>query len=178
MPNHPRLNHIQRGKIDKLAQRYPHNLAEPPKSLEDVTVRAEEPVTLGEFIEASDWDYAAVDVTDRSEVDRFEMEDFWRHVGQSSVVPHEPRGLSPVTVAKLIIYGVHLVGVIFENNIRGFIREDPRIGRVIDWALQQTASPGFPEEANLFLHFQMLMKHPIINSGVRNAAWHHYRLPD
>jgi hypothetical protein len=33
------------------------------------------------------------------------------------------------------------------------------------------------EEHNWYEHFQLLMRHPVINAGVQIAAWHHYRLP-
>jgi hypothetical protein len=26
-------------------------------------------------------------------------------------------------------------------------------------------------------HFELLMRHPVINAGITIAAWHHYRLP-
>ena len=34
------------------------------------------------------------------------------------------------------------------------------------------------EEHNWYEHFQLLMRHPVINAGVQIAAWHHYRLPE
>jgi hypothetical protein len=51
---------------------------------------------------------------------------------------------------------------------------------VIDWALGKldAAWLSVPEEATFRLHFQMLMRHPVINAGVQIAAWHHYRLPE
>jgi hypothetical protein len=36
----------------------------------------------------------------------------------------------------------------------------------------------YSEEHNWYEHFQLLMRHPIINAGVQIAAWHHYRLPE
>jgi hypothetical protein len=33
-------------------------------------------------------------------------------------------------------------------------------------------------ENNWYAHFQLLMRHPVINAGVQIAAWHHYRLPE
>jgi len=32
------------------------------------------------------------------------------------------------------------------------------------------------EEHNWYEHFELLMRHPVINAGVQIAAWHHYRL--
>jgi hypothetical protein len=51
---------------------------------------------------------------------------------------------------------------------------------VIDWALRKldAAWLNVPEEVNFRLHSQMLMRHPVINTGVRRASWHHYRLPE
>jgi len=37
---------------------------------------------------------------------------------------------------------------------------------------------GSSEEHNWYEHFELLMKHPVINAGVRIAAWHRYRLPE
>ena len=34
------------------------------------------------------------------------------------------------------------------------------------------------EEHNWYEHFELLMKHPVINVGVQIAAWHRYRLPE
>jgi len=33
-------------------------------------------------------------------------------------------------------------------------------------------------EHSWYEHFQLLMRHPVINAGVRIAAWHRYRLPE
>jgi hypothetical protein len=34
------------------------------------------------------------------------------------------------------------------------------------------------DEHNWYEHFELLMRHPVINAGVQIAAWHHYRLPE
>ena len=34
------------------------------------------------------------------------------------------------------------------------------------------------EEHNWYEHFQLLMRHPVINAGVQIGAWHRYRLPE
>ena len=34
------------------------------------------------------------------------------------------------------------------------------------------------DELNWYEHFQLLMRHPVINAGVQIAAWHHFRLPE
>jgi hypothetical protein len=34
------------------------------------------------------------------------------------------------------------------------------------------------EEHNWYAHFELLMRHPVVNAGVQFAAWHHYRLPE
>src|ERR1700741_5073426 len=34
------------------------------------------------------------------------------------------------------------------------------------------------DEHNWYEHFQLLMRHPVINAGVQIAAWHRYRLPE
>jgi hypothetical protein len=74
----PWLNAVQRRMIDSLSQRQPLNLAPPPKSLEDTTIRAGKFISLTAFIEDSDWDYAALDIVDRLEIRSFSIEDFWR----------------------------------------------------------------------------------------------------
>ena len=34
------------------------------------------------------------------------------------------------------------------------------------------------DEHNWYEHFQLLMKHLVINAGIQIAAWHRYRLPE
>ena len=34
------------------------------------------------------------------------------------------------------------------------------------------------DEHNWYEHFELLMKHPVINAGVQIAAWHRYRFPE
>jgi hypothetical protein len=169
----PWLNTVQRRMIDSLSQRQPLNLAPPPKSLEDTTIRAGKFISLTAFIEDSDWDYAALDIVDRLEIRRFSIEDFWRCFGESVLPIESPRQLSPVTVAKL----TELVGVFFEYHLGRVGREDLRSERLIEWGLN-TRPRDCPDEINFLVHFRMMMKHPVINVGVRNAAWNHYRLPD
>jgi hypothetical protein len=34
------------------------------------------------------------------------------------------------------------------------------------------------DEHNWYEHFELLMKHSVINAGVQIAAWHRYRFPE
>jgi hypothetical protein len=77
----------------------------------------------------------------------------------------------------VIEYGITLLEI-FYGGMLNASREELRPGRMIDWLLEMD-SPGAPTsaEVNWYLHFQMLMKHPVINLGVYNAAWHRFQLP-
>jgi hypothetical protein len=174
------LNVKQRREIEQVAQRDNLNFALPPESIDEITRCAGKVVSLACFIESSDWNYAALDIVDRREIKSFSIEDFWRYIGESEVPLEEPDHLSPVTVAKMIAHGVDLVGIFIEgnlSNLRLFSAEDFPAS-VIHWALQvDSADLELPKEVDFYLHFQMLMKHPVVGAGVRLAAWHRYRLP-
>jgi hypothetical protein len=73
-------------------------------------------VSLTDFIEHFDWQYADLDIVDRLER-HLDAEDFWRYIGQSEVPLEEPGHLSPVTVAKGIEYGVNLLGSFMEGYV-------------------------------------------------------------
>ena len=94
----------------------------------------------------------------------------------------EPSHLSPVTVAKLIVLKVDMVGMWIELQPVGsqLFSGSDFPSAVIDWALGKldAAWLNVPEEVNFRVHFQMLMRHPVIEAGVRIAAWRHYRLPE
>jgi hypothetical protein len=64
-----------------------------------------------------------------------------------------------------------------ESTVGHAGREELRSASLIEWALN-TPSCNLRDEINFFVHFRLMMKHPIINIEVRNAAWHGYRLPD
>jgi hypothetical protein len=88
-----------------------------------------------------------------------------------------------VTVAKLVQYRVEIVGVYIEQKADR-LREllGGRVGTtpLINWLLASQVpqmSTGVAQ-ISLELHFQMLMRHPIVNQGVRLAAWHCYRFPE
>ena len=171
------LNAKQRREIDRIDQKLHYNLALPPSSVDEIT-RAAKFVSLTDFIEQSDWEYSDLDIIDRREIKSLSAETFWPYIGESEVPLEEPGHLSPVTVAKLIELGVTMVGMWIETQPAAsqvFSGTDFPAS-VIEWALG-TAWMNVPEEANFALHFQMLMRHPVINAGVRQASWHQYRLP-
>jgi len=100
-----RLNSRQRREIDQIGQKFHFNLAPPPSSLDKITTGPKF-VSLTDFIEHFDWQYADLDIVDRREIKDLAAEDFWRYIGKSEVPLEEPAHLSPVTVAKGIEYGV------------------------------------------------------------------------
>jgi hypothetical protein len=100
-----RLNSRQRREIDQIGHKFHFNLAPPPSSLDEITTGPKF-VSLTDFIEHFDWQYADLDIVDRREIKDLAAEDFWRYIGKSEVPLEEPAHLSPVTVAKGIEYGV------------------------------------------------------------------------
>ena len=129
----------------------------------------------------SDWEYSDLDIIDRREIKVLATEQFWEHVAESGTPVQEPGHLSPVTVAKVIVLGVEMVGMFIEGGPKAseFSSGPDFPARVIEWALGEldVAWRSVPERVNFRLHFQELMKHPVINAGVRLASWHLYRLP-
>jgi hypothetical protein len=83
--------------------------------LDEITVR-EKFVSLTVFIQKSNWSYAALDIVNKWEIKSLATEDFWHFVGGSERPLEEPGHLSAVTVAKVIEYGVDLVGGFTEGN--------------------------------------------------------------
>ena len=111
-----------------------------------------------------------------------DLEDFWRYMGKSEVPIEESGHLSPVTIAKGIEYGVSLLGCFIE----GYVGSNQGLGKEADFGTITKAALEFARgtfatcsgEHNWYEHFQLLMKHPVINAGVQIAAWHRYRLPE
>jgi hypothetical protein len=175
-----RLNPRQRREIDQLSQKLHFNFAPPPGSLDEITTCAKF-VSLTDFIERSEWEYSDLDIVDRREIKVLAMEDFWEFIAKTEVPLQEPGHLSPITVAKVIVLGVHLVGVFIEGALknRALFSGADFPARVIEWALGEldVTRENVPEEINFRLHFQKLTTHPVINAGVRLASWHLYRLP-
>jgi hypothetical protein len=111
-------------------------------------------------------------------------ENFWPYIGKSEVPLEEPGHLSAVTVAKGIEYGVNLLGCFIE----GYVGSNQALGKEAEahfgkmtQAALDLARGSFAtcsEEHNWYEHFELLMRHPVINAGVQIAAWHHYRLPE
>src|SRR4029077_11327615 len=83
-----------------------------------------------------------------------------------------------------IEYGVNLLGCFIE----GYVGSNQALGKeaeahfgkmtqaAVDLARGSFATCS--EEHNWYEHFELLMRHPVINAGVQIAAWHHYRLPE
>jgi len=92
------------------------DLAPPPSSLDEITTGPKF-VSLTDFIEQFDWEYADLDIVDRREIKDLAAEDFWRYIGKSEVPTQESGHLSPVTVAKGIEYGVNLLGSLIEGYV-------------------------------------------------------------
>jgi hypothetical protein len=179
--NQYRLSARQRQQIDQIGKKFHFNLAPPPSSLDEITTGPKF-VSLTDFIEDFDWKYSDLDIIDRLEIADLALENFWRYIGQSEVPLQEPGHLSPVTVAKGIEYGVSLLGCFIE----GYVGSDQAFGKKAHFGKMAQAALEFArgsfttcsEEHNWYEHFQLLMRHPVINAGVQIAAWHHYRLPE
>ena len=176
-----RLNSRQRREIDQIGQKFHFNLAPPPSSLDEITT-APKFVSLTDFIEQFDWEYSDLDIVDRLEVKHLDGENFWRYLGKSDVPLEEPGHLSPVTMAACIEYGVNLL----RSFIEGYVGSNRALGKEADFGKMTRGALEFArgtfatcsEEHNWYEHFQLLMRHPVINAGVQIAAWHHYRLPE
>jgi hypothetical protein len=179
--NQHRLNSRQRREIDRIAQKFHFNLAPPPSSFDEITTGPKF-VSLTDFIEQSDWPYSDLDIIDRLEIKHLATENFWRYIAKAEVALEEPGHLSPVTVAKAIEYGVSLLGCFIE----GYVGSNQALGKEDDFGTITQAALEFArgsfascsEEDNWYEHFQLLMRHPVINAGVQIAAWHRYRLPE
>jgi hypothetical protein len=103
------LNLRQRLEIDQIGQKFHFNLAPPPSSLDEITTGPKF-VSLTDFIEQFDWEYADLDIIDRREIKDLAAEDFWRYIGKSEVPVQKPGHLSAVTVAK----GIEILGIAIE----------------------------------------------------------------
>jgi len=176
-----RLNSRQRRELDQIGQKFHFNLAPPPGSLDEI-MTGPKFVSLTDFIEQFDWEYANLDIIDRLEIKDLAAEDFWRYIGKSEVPIQEPGHLSPVTVGKGIEYGVSLLGCFIEVYVgsKQSVGKDADFGTMTRAALETARGTfaGSSEEHNWYEHFELLMEHPVINAGVRIAAWHRYRLPE
>jgi len=178
-----RLNARQRREIDQIGQKFHFNLAPPPSSLDEITTGPKF-VSLTDFIEQFDWEYSDLDIVDRREIKHLAAENFWRYIGKSEVPLEEPGHLSAVTVAKGIEYGVNLLGCFIEGYVgsnQALSEEaEAHFGKMTQAALEfaRGSFATCSEEHNWYEHFQLLMRHPVINAGVQIAAWHHYRLPE
>ena len=157
------------------------DLAQPPSSLDEITTGPKF-VSLTDFIEQFDWEYADLDIVDRREIKDLAAEDFWRYIGQSEVPLQKPSHLSAVTVAKGVEYGVKLLGCFIE----GYVGSGPGLGKEADFGKMTRGALEFArgtfaacsDEHNWYEHFELLMKHSVINAGVQIAAWHRYRFPE
>jgi hypothetical protein len=70
-----RFNVRQRREIDRIGQKFQFNLALPPSSFDEITTGPKF-VSLTDFIEHFDWQYADLDIVDRLEMKHLAPEDF------------------------------------------------------------------------------------------------------
>jgi hypothetical protein len=109
-------------------------------------------------------------------------EDFWRYIGKSEVRLQKPGHLSAVTVAKGIEYGVSLLASFIEAYVgsKQGLGKEGDFGTMTHAALELAGGTfaACSDEHNWYEHFELLMKHPVINAEVPIAAWHRYRLPE
>src|SRR6516164_3349468 len=166
-----RLNSRQRREIDQIGQKFHFNLAPPPSSLDEIT-RGPKFVSLTDFIEHFDWQYADLDIVDRREIKDLAAEDFWHYIGQSEVPLQKPGHLSAVTVAKGIEYGVKLLGCFIEAYVgsKQGLGKEADFGRMTRGALEfaRGTFAACSDEHNWYEHFQLLMRHPVIMPGYRS----------
>ena len=102
-----------------------------------------------------------------------DLEDFWRYMGKSEVPIEESGHLSPVTIAKGIEYGVSLLGCFIE----GYVGSNQGLGKEADFGKMTRGALEFARgtfatcsgEHNWYEHFELLMRHPVINAGVQIA---------
>jgi hypothetical protein len=176
-----RLNSRQRREIDQIGQKFHFNLAPPPSSLDEITTGPKF-VSLTDFIEQFDWEYADLDIVDRREIKHLAAENFWPYIAKSEVPIEESGHLSPVTVAKGIEYGVSLLGCFIEAYVgsKQGLGKDATFGKITRAALEfaRGTFAACSDEHNWYEHFELLMRHPVINAGVQIAAWHRYPLPE
>src|SRR6516164_10971087 len=176
-----RLTLRQRREIDRIGQKFHFNLAPPPSSLDEITTGPKF-VSLTDFIEQFDSAYTDLVIADLRKVTHLDAENFWRYIAKSGVPLEEPGHLSAVTVAKGIEYGVKLLGCFIE----AYVGSNQALGKEADFGKMIEAASEFArgtfescsDELNWHEHFQLLMRHPVINAGVQIAAWHRYRLPE
>ena len=179
--NQYRLSARQRQQIDQIGQQFHFNLARPPSSFGEITTCLKF-LSLTDFIEGFEWKYADLDIIDRLQIKHLDPESFWRYIAKSEVPIEESGHLSPVTVAKGIEYGVSLLGCFIE----AYAGSKQGLGKEADFGTMTRAALEFArgafavcsDEHNWYEHFELLMKHPVINAGVQIAAWHRYRLPE
>ena len=83
---------------------------------------------------------------------------------------------------KGIEHGVNLLGSFLEGYIGSnqALAKDAAFGKIAQASLEfaRGSFATCSDELNWYEHFQLLMRHPVINAGVHIAAWHHYRLPE
>jgi hypothetical protein len=83
-----------------------------------------------------------------------------------------------------IEYGVNLLGCFIEGYVGSnqalAKKAEAHFGKMTEAALEfaRGTFATCSEEHNWYEHFQLLMRHPVINAGVQIAAWHHFRLPE
>jgi hypothetical protein len=106
---------------------------------------------------------------------------FGAYIGKSEVPVQKPGHLSAVTVAKGIEYGVKLLGCFIEAyaGSKQGLGKEADFGKMTRGALFARGTfATCSGEHNWYEHFELLIKHPVINAGVQIAAWHRYRLPE
>ena len=75
------------------------------------------------------------------------------------------------------LLGSFLEGYIGSNQA---LAKDAAFGKIAQASLEfaRGSFATCSEEHNWYEHFELLMRHPVINAGVQIAAWHRYRLPE
>src|SRR5215467_4641447 len=131
-------------------------LAPPPSSLDEITAGPKF-VSLTDFIERFHWACSDLDIVDRREINHLDSENFWRCIGESEIPLEKPGHLSPVTVAKVIEYGVKLLG----SFIEGYVGSNQALGKEADFGKMTRSALEFArasfatcsEEHNWYEHF-------------------------
>jgi hypothetical protein len=140
-----RLTSSQLREIDQIGPKSHFNLAPPPSSLDKIT-RGPKFVSLTDFIEQFEWEYADLDIVDRLEIPDLALEIFWRYIGQSEVPIQESGRLNSM---RALWKGAISFGLVtipgLRDRPRRRTREPPAPqGALHHWLLSHSHSTPLP----------------------------------
>jgi len=159
----------QATEISRIHFNYAYNFGPPPQP--------EPKTTLADFIRdhEAEYPYAAVDLVDKLKLDSFGAESFHRHIDRKMLAT--PGHLSAVTVAKLIHYCLLILEseaeIVMSQRTNKSVAHPPDAGDIANAIAikmrhyqDQDGIPEYDHAAQLLA----AVKHPIVGSGLFNAA--------